>query len=152
MLQYNSMGKIKQMNPKKTITIIIALGIYVTLAQTITGSICVVYSTVGFPCPGCGLTRAYLALFRGEIGAAFFAHPLFWLVPICLALVAFQARLTAATYRTLVFAAIAAFLAVYALRLLIFFPHTAPMVLNHDSALLRLWGLLLALLTREGAA
>jgi hypothetical protein len=37
----------------------------------------------GIPCPGCGLTRATLALFRGELSAAIHFHPLvFVLTPV----------------------------------------------------------------------
>lgn len=32
---------------------------------------------LGIPCPGCGMTRAFLALFRFNIREAFYAHPLF---------------------------------------------------------------------------
>jgi hypothetical protein len=39
---------------------------------TITGhSICPFYNLTGFPCPGCGATRALLALFHGDIISAF---------------------------------------------------------------------------------
>ena len=36
------------------------------------------------PCPGCGMTRAYLALLRLDIAGAFDMHPMFWSVPILL--------------------------------------------------------------------
>lgn len=36
---------------------------------------CALYSATGFYCPGCGGTRAVLALFRGEIFASLFYHP-----------------------------------------------------------------------------
>lgn len=34
---------------------------------------------VGFPCPFCGMTRAYVSLFKLDIAAAFYWHPLFLL-------------------------------------------------------------------------
>jgi len=37
------------------------------------------------PCPGCGMTRAYLSLLRLDFAAAFAFHPMFWSVPILLA-------------------------------------------------------------------
>ncbi len=32
----------------------------------------------GISCPGCGLTRAWLAFFTGDVIRAFSLHPLFW--------------------------------------------------------------------------
>ena len=42
--------------------------------------LCPVAGTLGMPCPGCGLTRATLALLRGDVSGAFRFHPLFWLL------------------------------------------------------------------------
>lgn len=43
---------------------------------------CVVRAVTGIPCPGCGLSRAWLAALRLDLAAAFFYHPLFWTVPL----------------------------------------------------------------------
>lgn len=41
------------------------------------------FRALGVPsCPTCGLTRAYLCLFSGDIVGAFGNHQLFWLVPV----------------------------------------------------------------------
>jgi hypothetical protein len=42
--------------------------------------LCPVAGTFGIPCPGCGLTRATLALLRGDVHAALHFHPLVWLL------------------------------------------------------------------------
>lgn len=42
--------------------------------------LCPVAGTFGIPCPGCGLTRATLALLRGDVRTAFQFHPLVWLL------------------------------------------------------------------------
>lgn len=47
---------------------------------------CVFRLMTGIPCPGCGMTRAWLAALRLDFSAAFAYHPLFWVVPIAFAL------------------------------------------------------------------
>lgn len=44
------------------------------VAAGVGGWPCPVKSALGIPCPGCGLTRACIALFRGEFAAAFGLH------------------------------------------------------------------------------
>ncbi len=43
---------------------------------------CVVTWLCGIPCPGCGMTRAVLALLRLDVAAAFSYHPMVWSLPI----------------------------------------------------------------------
>jgi len=43
---------------------------------------CFFLSITGKQCPGCGMTRAWLLLIRGEFGKAFSMHPLYFTVPI----------------------------------------------------------------------
>lgn len=43
---------------------------------------CLIKLATGIPCPGCGMTRAYVNLFSLNIAAAFRLHPMFWSVPI----------------------------------------------------------------------
>ena len=45
-------------------------------------SICLFRRATGIPCPGCGLTRAFAALAKGQLGAAFVFHP--FVYPIAL--------------------------------------------------------------------
>ncbi|MEM1418084.1 MAG: DUF2752 domain-containing protein [Myxococcota bacterium] len=47
--------------------------------------LCVFRAATGLPCPGCGLTRASLALLRLDLGAAWSAHPLVLVVTPLLA-------------------------------------------------------------------
>lgn len=41
---------------------------------------CPLRTLTGVPCPACGLTTAAIALVRGEVGAAFAANPLIFLL------------------------------------------------------------------------
>jgi hypothetical protein len=42
--------------------------------------LCPMAGSLGIPCPGCGLTRATLALLRGDVRQALHFHPLVWLL------------------------------------------------------------------------
>jgi hypothetical protein len=42
--------------------------------------LCPMAASLGVPCPGCGLTRATLALLHGDIAGALHFHPLVWLL------------------------------------------------------------------------
>jgi hypothetical protein len=42
--------------------------------------LCPLAGSLGIPCPGCGLTRATLALLHGDVRGALHFHPLVWLL------------------------------------------------------------------------
>ena len=54
----------------------------VLLLARLWGWPCVFLWLTGIPCPGCGMTRAWIAVLRGQLTAAFAYHPLFWTAPI----------------------------------------------------------------------
>ena len=44
------------------------------------GITCIYIRFFGLPCPGCGMTRAWMSVFHLDFKAAFRYHPLFWAV------------------------------------------------------------------------
>lgn len=63
------------------IAVLAAIIIFVLLSE-LTGLGCPFRVMLGITCAGCGMTRAYKALLRLDIAAAFNYHPLFWIVPV----------------------------------------------------------------------
>lgn len=82
-----------------------------------TGIGCPIKFISGISCPGCGMTRAWLAALSGNIRLALAYHPLFWLAPAVVLLLAFRTSLPQALFNVLVCACIAAFLVTWAVRL-----------------------------------
>lgn len=91
---------------------------------------CVFRTLTGIPCPGCGSTRAWLAFLRGDVITAFFYHPLFLLSGLILAVAIVRGGFLfrseqhskwIATFLVLLY------LSVYAVRMMLLFPHTPPM-------------------------
>lgn len=63
---------------------------------TVSGVGCPFRFFTGVCCPGCGMTRAYLALLSGDVPAAFAYHPLFWAVGPVALIAMFQGRMSCA--------------------------------------------------------
>ena len=55
---------------------------------------CLFKLVLRIPCPGCGITRAYLSLLRLDIGTAFAYNFMFWSVPILIYSYLVDGRLT----------------------------------------------------------
>ena len=73
----------KQWNRKKArelLVILCGLAAYCIIA-TVADLSCIIKTFTGISCPGCGMTRACMALFRLDFAAAWFYHPLvFYLI------------------------------------------------------------------------
>ena len=95
----------------------------------ITGSICVIRGLTGVPCPSCGMSRAIIAVINGDIIDAFKFHPLFWLPFILFVLIVFKRRF----FKQILIGAIISTIAIYILRMEIFFPNIEPMKYNEKS-------------------
>lgn len=92
------------MNRRLRVSLLAAAAGIFALANHFDFPLCPVASSFGIPCPGCGLTRATLALLRGHVHEAATLHPLvFLLSPLSMVaggLVVFEFLLGASRPRT----------------------------------------------------
>ncbi len=97
---------------------LIVIFVLVIIFLYITGIGCPIKFVSGISCPGCGLTRAWLAFLHLDIKGAFYYHPLFFLVPFIIALVICKDRVNKRVYNILMCLIIMAYVIIYAIRLL----------------------------------
>ncbi len=86
---------------------------------------CLFHFIFHYPCPGCGLTRAFLSCFRGDFRQAFRYHPLFVLIPVIVVLFLFKnvKRLKWLYYKNLIwYFIIFVFILTYIIRIFVYFP------------------------------
>ena len=110
-----------------------------------TGTSCFISATFGIPCPGCGSTRATVALFHGDIIQAVQFHPL---IIITIALISayiftliFKIKIFKKK-RTVLFlwCVFVLYIGVYAARMILFYPDAEPMTYLESSLLGRVIG------------
>ena len=66
---------------KTKLSLTVAYGLFVLLMQRM-GVTCLFLRFAGVPCPGCGMTRAWMQVLRLNFAGAFDMHAMFWAVPI----------------------------------------------------------------------
>ncbi len=55
-------------------------GAHLSIEGVALPGVCAFRDVTGIPCPGCGLTRSWVALLHGDLAASLGFHPLGWLV------------------------------------------------------------------------
>ncbi len=128
----------------------LVLPAFLLSAWLLTQTTCVFRSTIGIPCPGCGLSRAFVYLLQGQWRQALLYHPLFWLVPPVFLTWAglslfMPEKMNSGWFNRVLIVIGMLFIAVYIYRMIVFFPDTDPMVYNAASVLGRIWRLIQAL-------
>lgn len=84
---------------------------------------CPIKFLTGISCPGCGMTRAWLSAVHGDIHQAIAYHPLFWTVPLVVALLTADPGARSPWTRTTMVLLVLVFVSVWLIRLLL--PHDA---------------------------
>jgi hypothetical protein len=125
--------------------VFLLIAAYTVFAHYFLGSSCLLASSTGLPCPGCGETRALLALLRGDLAGSVGFHPL--LIPsaavLALYFVSWLTHEKTPKYaRGLLFGLTLAIFVTYAARMVFMFPSLTPMVINQRGVLPRLIALI----------
>lgn len=83
----------------------------------VTGIGCPIKFCTGVSCPGCGMTRAWLAALSGDFSLAMAYHPLFWTVPLIVVTAMFHERIPRRLYFGVLIVCMVALLAVWVVRM-----------------------------------
>lgn len=100
-------------------------------------NLCLFRATTGFPCPSCGMTRAYIHALNLDFKNAFKYHPLFPLPLFLFAIIAFRKKVKIfdSIYNNnfLIICLIIIFIGVYVFRFINSFPYEEPFTYNYSS-------------------
>ncbi len=98
---------------------------------------CIIQNILGFPCPTCGMTRAYKSLFSLDFKDAFYYHPLFWIIPFAATILLLREHrhFKKLDNRFLWLSLAIIFIAVYIIRMIILFPEKEPLDYQWESIL-----------------
>ena len=103
------------------------------IVSVVTGSFCWFQSVLGVPCPGCGSARATVALIQGQFAYAHNFHPLILLsLALCLYFgvrqLFFRMVPMNKTEKYILIGIFVLYIGVFAVRMVLLFPHTEPLV------------------------
>lgn len=81
------------------------------------GITCPIKYVTGISCAGCGMTRAWISLVRGDLQLAFSYHPLVLTPLLLIPMYVFRKKIPEKSCRIIIAAVCAAFLIVYGIRM-----------------------------------
>lgn len=90
---------------------------FVYLFFHVVGIGCPIQFFTGVSCPGCGMTRAALAVLRGDFAAALSFHPLVFALPAAAFVFLLRRKMPVKIYKILTFTLIGLFVILYLIRM-----------------------------------
>lgn len=124
---------------------IAVFGVYFLIGRKFLYSLCPLIVLTGFPCPGCGLTRATFSILQGNFADAWYLHPFSYVILVFALVFAVRRYLllkeTKSMMKWLVVILIG-MLVFYVYRMVRFFPGEAPMSYYYGSMGYRFWQML----------
>jgi len=118
---------------------IILIIAYFALFRRIIYTICPVVLLTGYPCPGCGLTRATIKLLKFDFYGAWQMHPFIYVIVILAMFFCINRYFLDNKYlkilKTGVIIASVAMIAFYIWRMMTMFPEVAPMTYYYNNCL-----------------
>ena len=100
----------------RTLPVLILIAAFYILLHLL-GVNCPIRFLSGISCPGCGMTRAWISVFRADFSAAFAYHPLFLTMIPAVIVILFRKRIPKRLFNGLTWVLIFLFLAVYLYRM-----------------------------------
>lgn len=102
---------------KEDIKGLVIIALFYLFIESI-GITCPIKFITGISCAGCGMSRAYVSLIKGDVAMAFYYHPLFMLPPVLLLSLIFRNRMNDKMFKVLISICVILFVAVYVFRLI----------------------------------
>lgn len=120
------------------------LALYVILAYLFKIP-CPIKKLTGISCPGCGMTRALIALFMFDFPLALYYHPLvFFVIPVLLMFIVFYERNMVKCKRILIVVLVIVLIVVYLYRMIIIQSNVLEFK-PENNFLFRFWKILISL-------
>ena len=109
---------------------------YFLIGRLFLYSLCPMVTLTGFPCPACGMTRAVLAILKGDFVAAWHLHPFSYAFLFLVLLFAVRRYILKKDVKCLIkyaAAGMAALILFYIYRMIRYFPGEPPMTYYYGS-------------------
>lgn len=119
--------------------------LYYVVVKRIFRAFCPLVIMTGFPCPACGMTRAFIFLFTGQFARSWNVHPMavFWMIFALYGIIMrYFLGKRIKGFRIIVTLLLAAMIILYVYRMAVLFPNRPPMSYTRNNMLaklIRMW-------------